>query len=79
MARELLRQDLGIDLDGERDRVVYVGDSPNDAPMFEFFSRSVGVANLRRFAAVLDKPPKYITTASAGAGFVELAEHLLAA
>ena len=79
MARELLRQDLGIDLDGERDRVVYVGDSPNDAPMFEFFSQSVGVANLRRFAAVLDKPPKYITTASAGAGFVELAEHLLAA
>jgi HAD superfamily hydrolase (TIGR01484 family) len=79
MARELLRQDLGIELDRERDSVVYVGDSPNDAPMFEFFSQSVGVANLHRFADVLEQPPKYITRESAGAGFVELAQHLLGA
>jgi len=74
MARELLGIELNI---ADPASAVYVGDSPNDAPMFDFFAKSVGVANLRRFAAVLDKPPKYITRASAGAGFVELAEHLL--
>ena len=74
MARELLGSELNI---ADAASAVYVGDSPNDAPMFEFFLQSVGVANLRRFTAVLDTPPKYITRASAGAGFVELAEHLL--
>lgn len=79
MTVELFREAFDMDLERERASVVYVGDSPNDAPMFDFFPKSVGVANLRRFAAVLDGPPKYITAASAGAGFAELAAHLVAA
>jgi HAD superfamily hydrolase (TIGR01484 family) len=79
MTRKLMREELGIDVDRSRESVVYVGDSPNDAPMFDFFAKSVGVANLRRFAAMLEKAPKYVTSARAGAGFAELAEHLLAA
>ena len=79
MTRVLLRQEFAIDLDCERANVVYVGDSPNDAPMFQFFPNAVGVANLRRFDGVLDAAPKYITSASSGAGFAELVEHLLAA
>jgi HAD superfamily hydrolase (TIGR01484 family) len=77
MTRTLFRDRLGMDLDRERGAVVYVGDSPNDAPMFDFFPNSVGVANVRRFADVLDKAPKFITSASSGAGFAELVEHLL--
>jgi len=57
--------------------IVYVGDSPNDVPMFEFFENSVGVANVRRFP--MTSQPKFVTRASAGAGFAELVAHLLGA
>jgi HAD superfamily hydrolase (TIGR01484 family) len=79
MTRRLFREEFATDLERERAAVVYVGDSPNDAPMFEFFPRSVGVANVRRFAGVLSVPPKYVTSASSGAGFAEVVAHLLAA
>jgi HAD superfamily hydrolase (TIGR01484 family) len=79
MTRELFGEQLAMDLDHDRDAVVYVGDSPNDAPMFEFFPKSVGVANIRRFAGALPAAPKYVTVASSGAGFAEVVEHLLRA
>ncbi|MFN2646577.1 MAG: HAD-IIB family hydrolase, partial [Burkholderiales bacterium] len=78
MSRRLFAAEFGIDLDREREAVVYIGDSPNDAPMFEFFPRSVGVANVKRFAARIATPPKYVTQASSGAGFAEVVGHLLA-
>ena len=37
----------------------------------------IGVANVRRFEALLPEQPKYVTTHSSGAGFAELADHLL--
>ena len=49
---------------------LFVGDSPNDAPMFAAFPKSVGVANVRNYAARLGAEPKYVTQASYGAGFV---------
>ncbi len=79
MTRRLFRDEFGVDLERERGGVVYVGDSPNDAPMFGYFPQSVGVANVRRFAGVLGAPPKYVTSASSGAGFAEVVAHLLAA
>jgi len=76
MTRELFRTAFGIDLDRQRDAVIYVGDSPNDAPMFDFFPKSVGVANVRRFPGVR---PNYVTVAASGAGFAEVVLHLLRA
>lgn len=69
---------LNVDRDEDRDRIVYVGDSPNDAPMFGFFPHSVGVANIKNFVGNLDAEPTYVTDASDGAGFVEVAHLLLA-
>jgi HAD superfamily hydrolase (TIGR01484 family) len=66
-----------IDLDRSNREVVFVGDSPNDAPMFAYFQNSVGVANVRRFEGRLAAAPKYVTQAAAGAGFVELVGQLL--
>jgi len=40
---------------------------------------SVGVANIRRFEAQLTHPPRYITTGERGAGFAQMARHLLEA
>ncbi len=55
-------------------RCVFDGDSP----MFAFFPHSVGVANVLHFKGRLAHPPAYITRAECGAGFVEVAQHLLA-
>jgi hydroxymethylpyrimidine pyrophosphatase-like HAD family hydrolase len=73
----LLSEVFALDLDAERERFVFVGDSPNDASMFAFFSNAVGVANVRPFLDRIATPPAYITQREAGAGFVELAEFLL--
>jgi HAD superfamily hydrolase (TIGR01484 family) len=56
---------------------IFIGDSPNDEPMFRFFPKSVGVANLKVFADRLKQPPTWITSAESGAGFVEMAERLI--
>jgi HAD superfamily hydrolase (TIGR01484 family) len=79
MTRIAARECLGVDLDLERERYVFVGDSPNDAPLFGFFPNAVGVANVRAFAGQLDAEPRYVTGAASGDGFRELAMHLLAA
>jgi HAD superfamily hydrolase (TIGR01484 family) len=76
-SRILFDERFGLDLDRSNREFVFVGDSQNDAPMFAFFQNSVGVANVRRFEGRLDAPPEYVTGAASGAGFVELAEHLL--
>ena len=77
-ARWIVRELLGRDLDAEIDRWVYVGDSTNDQLMFGAFPLSVGVANLRRFAAQLHTWPAYITAGERGEGFAEVAGALLA-
>jgi hypothetical protein len=80
MTRTLCAEVFGIDIDvdAQRARFVFAGDSPNDAPMFAFFPNAVGVANVREFADRIATLPAYVTKAEAGAGFAELAEFLLA-
>ena len=56
---------------------LYIGDSPNDEPMFEKFRYSVGVANLAQYLDQLKHPPTWITAGKSGRGFVQMTEHLL--
>lgn len=77
--RLFLEERHGIDLDTERERFVFVGDSPNDAPMFAYFPLSVGVANIRAFAGQLPCEPRYITEHECGGGFCEVVAALLEA
>jgi hypothetical protein len=60
-------------------QVVTVGDSPNDASLFnpQLFSLSVGVANVLDYASELIYQPAYVTTAVEGEGFCELAQYLI--
>ena len=78
MSREVMRDLFGLDLLAERERVIYVGDSPNDAPMFGYFPLSVGVANVRDFQDQMSDLPTFVTRARSGQGFAELADQLLA-
>ncbi len=77
-ARWIVQQIFGRALEGEIDRWVYVGDSTNDQIMFQHFTHSVGVANIARFVPQLAHLPRYVTPSERGAGFAELAHHLLA-
>jgi HAD superfamily hydrolase (TIGR01484 family) len=79
MTKQLFAEHFECDPEILRREFAFVGDSPNDAPMFGWFGSSVGVANVARFAGQIDTPPKYVTRAAAGAGFAELAAHLLQA
>lgn len=55
---------------------IYVGDSPNDEPLFKEFPTSVGVANVAAFLPRMNHPPQFITSNPGGVGFAELAEFL---
>jgi HAD superfamily hydrolase (TIGR01484 family) len=78
-ARWIVQTLLGRDLDAERQRWAFVGDSTNDQLMFEHFEHSVGVANVRRFEAALAHKPRFITPSERGAGFAEVAAAILQA
>lgn len=79
MARMLMRERYGVDLDAQREQYMFIGDSPNDEPMFAYFPHAVGVANVADFTDRMRHAPAYVTEARCGAGFVELAQRLLSA
>ena len=56
----------------------FVGDSSNDAPAFAAFGLTLGVANVATHRASLTVPPRFVSLAEKGAGFVEIATTLLA-
>ncbi|MFY7973955.1 MAG: HAD-IIB family hydrolase [Rubrivivax sp.] len=76
-ARWMLRRLFGRELDAERDRWVYVGDSTNDQALFGHFPQAVGVANLMAFAHSLHTWPAWMTAGERGVGFAEVVARLL--
>lgn len=56
---------------------LFVGDSPNDEPMFEKFKLSFGVANIIDFSDQLKFKPIYVTNKKGGHGFSEICQKLI--
>lgn len=79
MARQMLAEVFGRTLTADDETAVFVGDSPNDEPMFAHVRNAVAVANFARFADSVQAKPRWITRQSGGAGFAELAEAILEA
>ena len=77
MARIFTMERFGVDLDSERDRYVFCGDSPNDEPMFRYFPNSVGVSTVRNYSGIMKFLPSFITGGEGGTGFAELASLLI--
>lgn len=78
MALTVLEELYGLGAEDARRQALYVGDAPNDEPMFAFFRHTVGVANIACFADRLTHKPAWITTRPGGHGFAELVAHLTA-
>jgi HAD superfamily hydrolase (TIGR01484 family) len=74
---QALEECFGIDQTQIQQQSLFVGDSPNDAQMFQYFKYSIGVANVRNTLEFLTEKPAYICKNSAGSGFVEVADRLL--
>jgi len=69
------RERLGLALDDGS--AAYIGDSPNDEPLFARFAVSFGVANIARFAGRLAHRPTYVAAREGGEGFREIADQIL--
>jgi HAD superfamily hydrolase (TIGR01484 family) len=79
MTKTLFTRECGLNLQEQMVTTLFIGDSPNDEPMFEFFDLSVGVANIQSQLHRLKHPPKFVTPSKGGDGFVEMAQHILRA
>jgi len=62
---------------GNDREVLFVGDSPNDEPMFRRFPLTCAVANISRYAALMKHFPAYIASKECGEGFAEIAGTIL--
>ncbi|PKL05796.1 MAG: HAD family phosphatase [Spirochaetae bacterium HGW-Spirochaetae-9] len=78
MAIRYLAARFGYDDVRDRASVVFVGDSPNDEPMFEHFPLACGVANVRRYESLMRVQPAFVAAKEYGAGFAEIVDTLLA-
>ncbi len=58
-------------------KAVFIGDSPNDEPLFEKFPLSFGVANVQKFAQQMKFLPQYVAKSEGGEGFSEIVERII--
>ena len=59
------------------DAATFLGDSPNDVPMFRYFPHAIGVANVERLRGRMAALPAYVCDFEGGEGFAQAIETLL--
>jgi HAD superfamily hydrolase (TIGR01484 family) len=77
MTRMLFEEVFNVNLKNAVENVIFIGDSPNDVPMFRFFPHSVGVANILQFEDRIAYKPAWVTQQEGGYGFAEMVDRLL--
>jgi HAD superfamily hydrolase (TIGR01484 family) len=77
MTKRFLLDRFGLGWENAKHQFIFMGDSPNDEPMFEAFPFSVGVANIRGFLPQMKTHPAFVTEAEGGKGFAEMARIIL--
>lgn len=74
---KLLKNEFGLSEIEVLSKCIFVGDSPNDEPMFEKFPFSFGVANIKHFQGKIKNWPQFVSLSEGGKGFSEIADRLL--
>ena len=77
MCKHYVKKEFGWGEKELQKHCAFVGDSPNDEPMFAFFENSIAVANIREFWNQLEHKPRYVTSKEEGYGFCELGRFLI--
>jgi len=65
------------DLDEVRDRFLFIGDSPNDEPMFGYFPQSAAVRNIQRFLERMKHLPAFVADHEGSEGFAQIVGTIL--
>lgn len=61
-----------------QNEITFIGDSPNDEPMFKEFQTSFAVANIKMFSDQLVSFPTYVASEEESLGFNEVVQAILA-
>jgi hydroxymethylpyrimidine pyrophosphatase-like HAD family hydrolase len=77
--KSFTKENFGESLANNLDHCAFVGDSPNDEPLFAFFKNSMAVANIKSFEDQLTHHPQYVADKEGGEGFVEIGQKILEA
>jgi len=77
MAERFLSNRFGWESGAGDREVVFVGDSPNDEPMFRRFLLACAVANVSRYKDLMKHLPAYAASKECGEGFAEIARTIL--
>ncbi|MEQ1721889.1 MAG: HAD-IIB family hydrolase [Pseudobdellovibrio sp.] len=75
---KFLKNEFNLSEQEALSKCIFVGDSPNDEPMFAKFPHSFGVANIRNFETQMKTLPNYVAASIGGDGFAEIAARILA-
>jgi len=67
----------GIDPDDVQAHGIFIGDSPNDEPLFGWFEQSFGVAGVAKYLPNLTQKPTHVLKNDEGEGFRELVSMIL--
>lgn len=74
---QFLKNEFGLSESDILKKCVFIGDSPNDEPMFQKFPNSFGVANILDFKSSLTHLPSFVANKKGGDGFTEITEQIL--
>ncbi len=74
---KFLNDFTGKSLENMQEKIIYIGDSPNDEPMFEKLKYSVAVNNIVNFLDRIDHYPVYKSKKDSGDGFKEIIDRIL--
>lgn len=72
-----LEEQTVLSWDEARESIIYIGDSPNDEPLFAGIDQTIGVANLKEFWDQLEYFPRYLTYQSSALGFEEAVQTII--
>ena len=72
----LLKHEFRLDENTIQDQCAFVGDSPNDEPMWKYFKNSLAVSNVKKFLPKLTHQPRFIANSEGGIGFAEIVDQM---
>lgn len=77
MSRKVLQQFYALREQDEQASVYYSGDSLNDAPMFRYYRKSLGMSTVNKVLQEMPALPSWISKYPGGEGFVDGALRIL--
>ncbi len=75
--KRFLLDRTGKSIDEYQKKIFFIGDSPNDEPVFGELNYTGAVANIKKFLDSMKAHPLYLTSGESGDGFREMVQVLL--